>query len=267
MMVIHKENIEEYLLLLIDGELSGAEEGEVLAFVDNHPEFQLLLDAFLQTKLEDTTIVFEDKASLLKEEAVVLPIQKRKPFLAIAAAVALLIGLGFVFSVMIKNRKPMETSMASVTTARTITDTTDTTTTKKWVAESRKSEAVKQPRKVHVVKQSLKEKSNIASATASAKVNIEALEPLPTGNYSPAVINEVRTDIAINTARLNPVTIEESKEESRGWAPIKTEKLEVLNVLIAQVETLKDELQAKTKALKITTVAIRLGGKEFTIGK
>lgn len=263
-MVINKENIEEYLLLLIDGELSEAEEGEVLAFVDNHPESQLLLDAFLQTKLDDTTIVFEDKESLLKQETVVLPIQKRKPFLAIAAAIALLAGLGFIFSVMVKNRKPMETSIASVTTIRKITDTTSG---KGIVAESREREAVKQPRKVLFVKQQAKEKSNMASATAPERGNVEALEPLPGGNYSPVVINEVRADIAINTDRLKPITIEESKEESRGWAPIKTEKLEVLNVLIAQVESLKDELQAKTKSLKITTVAIRLGGKEFTIGK
>jgi hypothetical protein len=96
---------------------------------------------------------------------------------------------------------------------------------------------------------------------------MEGLEPLPTANYSAIAINEANKDIAIDVERLKPVIVQEDKEESRGWSPINAEKLELFSALIAQVETLKDELQSKSKSLKITTVAIRLGGKEFTIGK
>lgn len=63
------ENYEEYIMMHADGELQPAEEQELMEFLHANPELQGELATYEMIKLTpDTTLVFEDKKTLLKRE-------------------------------------------------------------------------------------------------------------------------------------------------------------------------------------------------------
>lgn len=65
--MVNMENYEEYMLLEADGELTGAEQEALQAFIDQHPELKDEMQLFSALKLEpDTSIVYEGKDDLLK---------------------------------------------------------------------------------------------------------------------------------------------------------------------------------------------------------
>jgi len=67
-MKIDRHNYEEYFILYMDNELGSEDRRLVEAFVQQHPDLKDELDMLLQYKLApDTTIVFEGKEELLKE--------------------------------------------------------------------------------------------------------------------------------------------------------------------------------------------------------
>lgn len=86
------ENYEEYMMMHADGELNPAEEQALMAFVEEHPELKKDLAVYSMTRLEpDTTIVYEHKQQLLKEEkGRVIAFPKWQRY-SIAAGVAALI--------------------------------------------------------------------------------------------------------------------------------------------------------------------------------
>jgi hypothetical protein len=89
------ENYEEYMLLHADGELEVAEERELMAFVAQHPELRGELELYATVKLTpDTTVVYADKAALLKpvpaKKVMVFPMWQRYSIAAGVAAILFL---------------------------------------------------------------------------------------------------------------------------------------------------------------------------------
>ena len=71
--MINIENYEEFLCSYVDGELNEAKTKALLLFLEAHPELKDELSAFESTKLQpDTTVVFENKKTLLKKEGAML---------------------------------------------------------------------------------------------------------------------------------------------------------------------------------------------------
>ena len=90
------ENYEERFVDYMEGQLDASERKEVEAFVAQHPELEEDFKLFCTSKLEpDTNIVFTQKEKLMKPKTVVMPLFAK--IAAIAASVALLIGLGLHF--------------------------------------------------------------------------------------------------------------------------------------------------------------------------
>ena len=90
------ENYEERFVDYMEGQLDAAEMQEVEAFVAQHPELEEDFRLFCNSKLEpDTAIVFTQKDRLMRQKAVIMPMYRRVA--AIAAAVVVLIGIGFLF--------------------------------------------------------------------------------------------------------------------------------------------------------------------------
>ena len=95
-MKTNMENYEERFVDYMEGQLDDAEMREVEAFVAQHPELQEDFKLFCSTKLiPDTTIVFTQKEKLTKSKTAVIPLFIR--LAAIAASIALLIGIGIHF--------------------------------------------------------------------------------------------------------------------------------------------------------------------------
>lgn len=95
-MKTNMENYEERFVDYMEGQLDAAEMKEVEAFVTLHPELEEDFKLFCSSKLApDTSIVFTHKEKLTKQKITVMPLFIRVA--AIAASVALLIGIGIHF--------------------------------------------------------------------------------------------------------------------------------------------------------------------------
>jgi len=272
MVVINNENIEEYLLLLLDGELEAAGEAQVLAYVEIHPEYQSLLDAFLQTRLEEETIVFEDKESLLKPEPRVVTFPKYRKSLAWAAALLLLAGIGGVFRMMVQ--QPSDNT-PSVTVAGHLQQGAGSRNAS--VLPGQQTTAGRQHSAIAVAPAQTaalmpaKRTAKVMAAQPGTMIHerqqTEAPEVLAVAGYSVAVPAEEVPAVAIDRGKIPFPEIQESSGINNNWSLIDPQKFEVIDALIAQAETLKEEVQEKAKTLRVNTVAIRLGGREFTIIK
>jgi len=94
--MISLENYEEYMILHADGELQPAEEQELMAFLDAHPELKAEMTAYDLTRLSpDENIIYPEKEALLKKETkrtIILPHWRKY---AIAAGIAALMCISF----------------------------------------------------------------------------------------------------------------------------------------------------------------------------
>ncbi len=64
-MEVNKNNIEEQILMYVDGELDTADAKAVLQYIALHPEWQSLLEEYKSLVLQpDTDIVFEGKETI-----------------------------------------------------------------------------------------------------------------------------------------------------------------------------------------------------------
>ena len=109
-MKTNMENYEERFVDYMEGQLDAAEMKEVEAFVAQHPELEEDFKLFCATKLEpDQSIVFSQKDSLMKKKAVVIPLFGK--IMAVAASIALLIGIGVHF---MNDQKPSHMQVALI---------------------------------------------------------------------------------------------------------------------------------------------------------
>jgi hypothetical protein len=65
---INKDNYEEYFLLYVDNELTGAEKEEVERFVEQYPEMKQELQSFLDTRLDPEELRMEGSEELYRTE-------------------------------------------------------------------------------------------------------------------------------------------------------------------------------------------------------
>ncbi len=272
MMVINKENIEEYLLLLIDGELSEADEMQVMTFVENHAEYQLLLDQYLDTKLEDEPIVFEGKEDLIKPEENVVPFRKAgSKIFAWAAAVGGVIWIGIAFQLMHSNQ--IEPASPIAKQVESANHNIDSVPKQNIVVAVKKEEMTREetarrvvPKQAKVVSKVAQNVTIISCKATVVETQLDTLKPLAGANFTPLNANAATTaNIALLQVPENKIEETEPEKKSNGLPD--ASRLEGVNALLAQVETLKENVESKAKILKNMTVAIRLGGKEFTIGK
>ena len=115
-MTITTDNYEEYFYQYCEGGLTAKERAAVKAFVAQHPELAEELSLYDPAlKLEESSMLYPDKESLMRHEAKVLPIFQHTPALratplkrgwAVAACVAAVL-IGGVY-LMWPNDKPTE---------------------------------------------------------------------------------------------------------------------------------------------------------------
>lgn len=90
------DNYEEYMVMQADGELSQAQEQELMNFLFEHPELQAELTTFTMLKLKpDSELVYNRKEELLKPVAggLVMKLNSWRQY-AVAAGILLLMTIG-----------------------------------------------------------------------------------------------------------------------------------------------------------------------------
>lgn len=271
-MNLSNENIEEYLLLLADNELNEAEENEVMAFVERHAVFKPMLEAYLATRLDNSEpFIFPDKELLLKTESIVLPLRKSnlKP-LKIAAAIAMLLGLGIAIMLMFST-DPINKDKAMVIKYKAVNNKIIPS------AENIKDTAVlvaQVSRQKNVSEKNNKRQQKTVFTqtqhTVAQTTMLRREEQAPASLASTSV-----TEISIEAA-VQPQTIamaeeallpEKEHKSLPEWLPVTAENLQGVNDLVAHIQVLKESIQEKAQSLKNTAFVIRFGDKQISIGK
>jgi len=94
--LINEENYEEYFAAASEGDLNEKEGEDLSRFLEKNPSLRKEYEIILQCRLQPVeNIVYHDKASLKKSILVPLLYQRIYYHIAVAASLALLIGLAF----------------------------------------------------------------------------------------------------------------------------------------------------------------------------
>jgi hypothetical protein len=274
-MNVSNENIEEYLLLLADNELDEAEAGEVMAFVEQHAAYKPMLEAYLATHLDNTeSFIFPDKENLLKQESMVLPLRRSniKP-LKLAAAVAVLIGVGVAITLMFTTDVPVSQDKATASKNSVISNTVvpPTKTTKDTAALIAQVSKQRNVTGINNNKQPKTVNNNAHNTVAYTTSSIRQKQQVPV-QLANAPVNELSIDAAIQPQAIamiieTPAEQEIERKTLPEWLPVKEENLQGVNDLVTRIQALKENIQEKAQSLKNTAFVIRLGDKQISIGK
>jgi hypothetical protein len=273
-MNLTNESIEEYLLLLADNELNEAEEKELLAFVEQHIAYKPMLEAYLATRLDNSeSFIYPNKEGLLKPEPVVLPLQRSniKP-LKLAAAVAVLIGVGVAITLMFTRDVPVnqdkitasKNSVMSNTVVPPIKTTKDTAALLAQVSKQRNVTGINNNKRPKTVNSNT---HNIVAYTTSS-IRQKQQVPVQLANTS---LNELSIDAAIQPQTIAMIMETPEQEIERKplpeWLPVTEENLQGVNDLVTHIQALKESIQEKAQSLKNTAFVIRFGDRQISIGK
>lgn len=279
-MEVNKNNIEEQILLYIDGELNTEEAKALLQYVARYPEWRTLLDEYSSLVMQpDTDMVFEGKEALLQPEVqTVAFVKKGNSFKSLRWAAAAIVVIGAAGLAWMFSRGEQGTALPGHTTialqpkttlpatATAITDTAAVMPVQALPATSNNRIAHKaaapQTILVHtpqpVPEMQKKEERLAPIAGNTLALNDTKAQPLPaTVMQRPEALEALREEpqVAINT------------ESIPAWLPVSGDKLDGVNDLVSHIREVKEKVAAKAAILKRSTFVIRLGEKEIAFGK
>lgn len=269
--MVTMENYEEYLLLHADGELSGAEEKALEAFMTQHPGVRKEMELYMTAKVQpEMGMVYEGKEQLLRKPARVVPLLQGRR-LAAAAAVVAIAGLG-----VWKWLQPNTTNITVVQVNNNTINTTapkDTFTRKQEPArEAVASSSQPVPERKEIVPTAKTKTRHDAVRQAKTEVQRESLAGIEVAALKPMTGVTVSTapraiDVSIPAVQLPEVQESERNEVNSGLLarlPIKQEGINTIanavNSKIEKVKSIKDNL-------KNTDLSVRLGNKELFVVK
>lgn len=272
-MNLSNENIEEYLLLLADNELNEAEENEVMAFIEQHAIYKPMLEAYLATRLDNSEpFIFPDKELLLKTESMVLPLRKSnvKP-LKLAAAIAILLGIGIAITLMFAidpiNKDEVLVTKNKAANNKIIPSAENIKDTVAMVAQVVRQKNVSEKNNKRQQKTGFSQTNSTIAHTVP--IRQEEHVPAPLASTSVTEIS-IDTDIqpqTITMAEERPLQGREHNKSLPEWLPVTAENLQGVNDLVAHIQALKESIQEKAQSLKNTAFVIRFGDKQISIGK
>lgn len=256
--------------MLADGELGPEAEAAVMAFVEEHEEYRALLDLYLSLKLEpEQETVFPGRESLLHEEPLVKPLQRKRTFMLLpvaAAAACLICVLVFWGQKEPEPKRPAVAMHQEKAMPAPAVPSQDTGALLAAVPQDKRRPHKNRPEPAPV-------RSAVAQARAAGNPDpllparpqqeiarlymvreplIVAAEPVPVQAGVPVELLLPAVDKVI---------------DAQEWTPFKEETVEGVEELVAQVKAIRENVQEKTRMLKKATIVFRLGDKEFALNK
>lgn len=270
-MNLNKENIEEHILLFVDAELDEDAAQQLMEYIEEHPEYQAMLDAYMMTQLDQAELIaYPDKEALLQKETQIVPLPLRPQWKRWAAAAALLIIAGSAFFFL--NKKEEINDQNQVARQKQIVDPimpgkTDPAAAKDSsmapVIAKQVSKSIPNPvtaKRQNNTPVAGNQQEHIAVVSKEEEVTPLVLQQQPS-------LQETRIDI-VATEQINTLEQPEiaATDKLPGWLPVNEENLQGVNDLIAHIQTLKEKVQQKTSKLKGAAFVIRFGDKEIGLG-
>ena len=192
--------------------------------------------------------------------------------LKLAAAVAVLIGVGVAITLMFTTEVPVnqnkitasKNGVISNTVVPPIKTTKDTAALLAQVNKQRNVTGInnnKQPKAVH---------SNAHNTVAYTTSSIRQKQQVPV-QLANAPVHELSIDAAMQPQAIAMIIETPEQQIERKplpeWLPVTEENLQGVNDLVAHIQALKESIQEKAQSLKNTAFVIRFGDKQISIGK
>lgn len=267
-MRLNQENIEEQILLLVDGELDDTTAAGVIAYVEQHKEYKALLDLYLATQLQpDVTITFPGKESLLKAEQKIAPI-KRLSYRNLRWAAAAAIVITIITTAVVWRQEPEPTDQPATAMQQPIPQQRNTISARDILRDSSIAKASSDAPQKEKNKRSLHQQVIAKTVPAAVPVLSEARKK----EEVVSLVTAGKTEMAI-AAKPVAVALEESiaivqpKAAHSSWSPLKEETLDGVDELVAEIQAIKTDVKEKAQLLKKATLVLRLGDKEIALNK
>jgi hypothetical protein len=261
--MVTRENYEEYLVLLADGELDAEGQKELEAFMQLHPEVREELALYEKLHLSpDTNQVFSGKEDLLKPEPKgrTISLGNWRQFSA-AAAILLLIALGFMMW-RGGDTEPALTENKSETPFIKPVSPPDTGTA--VAREEPKEEETVKPSAYRPQKQQLP----VIAKEENDKIPVSIPGTIEITN-KPKVERKIAQTSGSDLPALPEIkepAPEQREPEMLAWLPVSNEKKEGLNLIGEAVSDRFEKVKEIRNNLKNTDLAVRLGNRElFTV--
>lgn len=275
--MVTMENYEEYMVLMADGELDAAGQQELEAFLQLHPELREELALYETAHLvPDTTEVYGNKESLLKQEPKAIALGGQWFRYGAAAGLAALIALGIIKW----QGNDGGNEVVSVDTVERVSTpiekTVDTAIPapqqEEMIAKQEEGPKQEEQKKEQVITPVAPKKEQIAAVKGEKEARMQ--QPLPE-RMEIAAIDEVRTEkntrpqyntVAVPALPAVAETAPETERDALAWLPIDEDRKEGLNNIGEVLSARLDKVKEVRDNIKNTDLAVKLGNKElFTI--
>lgn len=269
------ENYEEYIVLQMDGELDAAGQEQLEAFMQLHPELREELSMYENTRLiPDTTVVFEHKESLLRNE----PGGRVINFIGwfrygAAAGLILLIALGVMKwtgddtsnnIVVVDKIEQMSTPIAkSDDTAVSRPQQEEAVIVKQEAATKKENRIspVVPTQKIEVA--DVEEERKTMRVDVPERMEIAGLDKLSADRTTPTEYEAVALPAQPKIQEPAPI---QPEREALAWLPISDDRKEGLSMIGEVISARVDKVKEVRDNIKNTDLAVKLGKKEiFTI--
>jgi hypothetical protein len=270
-----KENIEEQILLFIDGELPESEREELLEKVKNIPEYRQMLELYLSTKLEKEDLAFPGQESLIRKQQIPVLFYKQA---ALAAAIAVLLVLGAALLYLSKPNSQMPTTQTRIAIQASEIHKPE------LLLPKHKPDKGHSPLPAGTGKPSSQSKHSPRLAILHAIRKTPArndllpddatifLTPLPV-MQNPVIESAPPEIIPASFCLEMPVRQKASYAKDvpagplrmPGWMPIENSRLQGLNDLIQHIQEVKETVVANVNTLQSATVVLQVGHKQVII--
>lgn len=267
------ENYEEYIVLLVDGELDAAGQQELEAFMQLHPELREELALYENVRLTpDTTLVFENKESLLRKEPKVIALNQWFRYSA-AAGLALLIALGVMKWTGDDTNNNIAVTDTVEHTNTSIAKNVDTAVSAPEQEEeviAKEEEAPKKEKSVvpvvHTQKievANVKEERKRVQVDVPERLEIAAVNKLSADRNKPSGHEAIVVPALPKTHEPAPI---QPEHEALAWLPISEDRREGLSMIGDAITARVEKVKEVRDNIKNTDLAVKLGKKEiFTI--
>lgn len=282
-MEVNSENIEMWIMMLVDDELSQEETQIVWDYIAQHPEYMDMYTAFMDVKVPSEVIACPDITTLFKTEDTsvqVLPVRRKTMVFRyagrVAAAIVLLTGLGWYGFYREADAPVSKPIAATIPSGSVNTGHSGLPHSEEHSSEQVTARPDDNPNKKQVTVVLLNKKQNVIDASGKQPVggtitDITSEELSRIRPVMPKGVSETEQLIVseMNMLPVNTPADETQERPGRNILPVAAtiEQKVLLDDISRDIQEKMDIIKDAYQVVKNSTVQINFGNRSFTIKK